>query len=212
MALQSWTSKLTKVLIPKKHYWLPYRLDIHTSKSLTMLFRDLCACCTEKLSNYNVNFTLNQQALKWQQTCLHTCACNFDDSVLGQKPNELHVNNGTDTTEPLKNARVLISETKSSNEIDSDLEDVYIKPSLDSIRPSVPPPLHVDIVPGKGPPPEPPVDCCMSGCANCVWIQYAEELKQYFSKDAGLERVKEDIEKIDNPGLKMFLKLELGLL
>lgn len=60
-------------------------------------------------------------------------------------------------------------------------------------------------------PPEPPVDCCMSGCANCVWIMYANELKQYYEKD-GNERAKREIEKIDNPSLKMFLKLELGLL
>lgn len=68
-----------------------------------------------------------------------------------------------------------------------------------------------DVIPGKGMPPEPPVDCCMSGCANCVWIMYANELKQYYEKD-GNERAKREIEKIDNPSLKMFLKLELGLL
>lgn len=68
-----------------------------------------------------------------------------------------------------------------------------------------------DIIPGKGMPPEPPVDCCMSGCASCVWIMYANELKEYYEKD-GNERAKREIEKIDNPSLKMFLKLELGLL
>ncbi|XP_061180961.1 uncharacterized protein LOC133189593 [Saccostrea echinata] len=68
-----------------------------------------------------------------------------------------------------------------------------------------------DIVLGKGMPPEPPVDCCMSGCANCVWIMYANELRNYYKKD-GNERAKKEIEKIENPSLKMFLKLELGLL
>lgn len=68
-----------------------------------------------------------------------------------------------------------------------------------------------DVIPGKGMPPEPPVDCCMSGCANCVWIMYANELKKYYEKD-GNERAKREIEKIENPSLKMFLKLELGLL
>ncbi|XP_069124130.1 oxidoreductase-like domain-containing protein 1 [Argopecten irradians] len=67
-----------------------------------------------------------------------------------------------------------------------------------------------EIVPGKGPPPEPPVDCCMSGCANCVWIKYAEELKDYYSD--GTERALREIEKIDNPSLKAFIKLELSLL
>lgn len=68
-----------------------------------------------------------------------------------------------------------------------------------------------EVIPGKGMPPEPPVDCCMSGCANCVWIMYANELKKYYEKD-GNERAKREIDKIDNPSLKMFLKLELGLL
>ncbi|KAH3747420.1 hypothetical protein DPMN_181846 [Dreissena polymorpha] len=67
-------------------------------------------------------------------------------------------------------------------------------------------------MPGKGPPPEPPLECCMSGCANCVWITYAEELKKYFSVEDGLAKTKEAIEKIDNPSLKMFVKLELGML
>ncbi|XP_033732932.1 uncharacterized protein LOC117322236 [Pecten maximus] len=67
-----------------------------------------------------------------------------------------------------------------------------------------------EIVPGKGPPPEPPVNCCMSGCANCVWIKYAEELKEYYCD--GKERALRDIELIDNPSLKAFIKLELSLL
>jgi hypothetical protein len=102
--------------------------------------------------------------------------------------------------------------TQDSREGSDSDSDEHIRPALDSVLPSVPPPTHVDIVPGKGPPPEPPVDCCMSGCANCVWIQYAEELKNYYSLDQGSKKAKEAIELIDNPGLKMFLKVELGLL
>ncbi|XP_045212290.2 uncharacterized protein LOC123563516 [Mercenaria mercenaria] len=98
-----------------------------------------------------------------------------------------------------------------NHDTDSD-SDEHIKPALDSVIPSIPTPTHVDIIPGKGPPPEPPVDCCMSGCANCVWIQYAEELKQYYSLEKGSEMTKKAIEQIENPGLQMFLKLELGLL
>ena len=66
------------------------------------------------------------------------------------------------------------------------------------------------VVAGKGPPPEAPVHCCMSGCANCVWIAYAEALKDYYS-DGG-DSAKLAIENIDNPSLKMFVKLELGLM
>ena len=68
-----------------------------------------------------------------------------------------------------------------------------------------------NVIPGKGPPPEPPVDCCMSGCANCVWIQYADELKEYYTDGMGSEKALQAIESIENPSLKAFLKLELSL-
>lgn len=55
--------------------------------------------------------------------------------------------------------------------------------------------------------PDPPTDCCMSGCSNCVWITYALELAAIY-KDGGKasERV---MRAIDDPGLKIFLNLEL---
>lgn len=56
--------------------------------------------------------------------------------------------------------------------------------------------------------PEEPTDCCMSGCANCVWIQYAEELKSKFcSSDKELRDI--IMSKISDPNMKMFLSLEL---
>ena len=67
----------------------------------------------------------------------------------------------------------------------------------------------VTVIPGKGKPPEPPITCCGTGCANCVWIGYAEEVKDYY-KDGG-EQAKKALEKIDDPSLKAFIKLELGL-
>ncbi|KAK3784065.1 hypothetical protein RRG08_025258 [Elysia crispata] len=67
----------------------------------------------------------------------------------------------------------------------------------------------ITVVPGKGRPPEPPTTCCGTGCANCVWIVYAEELRDYY-KDGGAE-AKKALEKIDDPSLKAFIKLELGL-
>ena len=99
-----------------------------------------------------------------------------------------------------------------SSDSDSDKEDIILRPALEAVTPNLEPPHHVSIVPGKGPPPEPPVDCCMSGCANCVWIQYCEELKHYFIDGTGQELAKEAIENIENPGLKMFLKVELGFI
>ena len=58
-------------------------------------------------------------------------------------------------------------------------------------------------------PPEPPTTCCMSGCPTCVWLEYAEELGQFY-KDGG-SKAKEAIEKdIHDPSLKAFLMFELS--
>ena len=55
--------------------------------------------------------------------------------------------------------------------------------------------------------PEPPTTCCMSGCANCVWVEYAQELAELY-KDGG--RAAEKVMKaIEDPSLKIFLSLEL---
>lgn len=64
------------------------------------------------------------------------------------------------------------------------------------------------IVPGKGPPPELPVCCCMSGCDKCVWLAYADELVDYYSE--ATPHVFEAIEKhVDDPNLKAYLLFEL---
>jgi len=55
--------------------------------------------------------------------------------------------------------------------------------------------------------PEIPTNCCMSGCANCVWIQYAEELAKFY-EDGG-EKARKAIEEIDDPMMKAFLQMEL---
>ena len=58
-------------------------------------------------------------------------------------------------------------------------------------------------------PPEPPTTCCMSGCPTCVWLEYAEEISQFY-KDGG-SKAKEAIEKdIHDPSLKAFLLFELS--
>ena len=64
-----------------------------------------------------------------------------------------------------------------------------------------------DIVLGKGAPPEAPITCCMSGCPKCVWIQYGEDLVDYYS-DGGKTAMKE-IEKMDDPFLKAFVMAEV---
>ncbi len=69
--------------------------------------------------------------------------------------------------------------------------------------------LTNDVVPGKGAPPEPPTNCCMSGCANCVWIEYSDELKIYYSSD-GAARAREQIQQIEDPNLRAYLLLEIS--
>ena len=64
------------------------------------------------------------------------------------------------------------------------------------------------VVPGKGPPPDLPTTCCQSGCANCVWIQYAEDVAKYY-KDGGA-KAKEAINQIEDPNLRAFIMLEIS--
>ncbi|KAL8579406.1 hypothetical protein ACOMHN_026771 [Nucella lapillus] len=100
--------------------------------------------------------------------------------------------------------------SKTSDDSSTDNAEEKLDPSLELLTSSTASALKtVNVVPGKGPPPEPPVTCCMSGCANCVWITYAEELKNYYS-DGGKAALKA-IEQIEDPSLKAFLKLELSL-
>ncbi|XP_059217997.1 oxidoreductase-like domain-containing protein 1 [Stomoxys calcitrans] len=71
---------------------------------------------------------------------------------------------------------------------------------------------HVDdndfvVVDGIKLPPE-PTTCCMSGCANCVWIDYAETIAKLM--DGNTDKVRELVlEKIEDPNLRMFLSIEL---
>ena len=89
----------------------------------------------------------------------------------------------------------------------SDL-DKEIEPSLDLFASAVKDRTE-GIVPGKGPPPEIPTTCCSSGCANCVWIDYAEELKKYY-KDGGANARKAIEKEVQDPNLKAFLLLEIS--
>lgn len=57
---------------------------------------------------------------------------------------------------------------------------------------------------------EPPTTCCMSGCNNCVWIAYAEELAR-LSKDGGVEARLVIDKHVTDPLLKAFLLMELKL-
>lgn len=56
--------------------------------------------------------------------------------------------------------------------------------------------------------PEEPTNCCQSGCANCVWVKYAEEMSAIF-KDGGAKAQQIILEKVTDPGMKAFLQMEL---
>ena len=49
----------------------------------------------------------------------------------------------------------------------------------------------------------------MSGCANCVWLRYCEELVDYYKGDKS--RAKEAVEMISDPSIKALVKMELGI-
>ncbi|CAL1673648.1 unnamed protein product [Lasius platythorax] len=53
-----------------------------------------------------------------------------------------------------------------------------------------------------------PTNCCMSGCANCVWIQYAERLSSAIEA-SNVDLQKTILEKIQDPNMKAFLTMEL---
>ena len=67
---------------------------------------------------------------------------------------------------------------------------------------------------GSEGPPSLPSTCCMSGCANCVWLDYAEEMVRYYDNigqsmdyDKLLQTVDTNVE---DPMVKAFLRMELN--
>jgi hypothetical protein len=56
--------------------------------------------------------------------------------------------------------------------------------------------------------PEEPTTCCMSGCSNCVWIQYAEEVSKIYA-DGGAKARDIILSKVSDPNTRAFLMMEL---
>ena len=68
------------------------------------------------------------------------------------------------------------------------------------------------------PPPPPPLGlCCMSGCANCVWLEHADDLVKHFTDHGrGQDFKVEDLlaqvdEQIEDDMVKAFVKMEIKM-
>ena len=56
----------------------------------------------------------------------------------------------------------------------------------------------------------PPTTCCGSGCPNCVWVEYAEKLADYYA-DGGVEAEKIIERDVTDPSLKAYILMEVRL-
>ena len=58
--------------------------------------------------------------------------------------------------------------------------------------------------------PQAPSTCCMTGCPNCVWLAYAEELTEYF-QDGGEKAAREIEDNVTDSNVKAYLMHELRM-
>jgi hypothetical protein len=64
--------------------------------------------------------------------------------------------------------------------------------------------------------PEAPLTCCGSGCQNCVYLKYADDLMSYYQKKysdnkQGLSEAIKEIDKLTDENLKSYLLMEIQI-
>ncbi|KXJ21700.1 oxidoreductase-like domain-containing protein 1 [Exaiptasia diaphana] len=66
-----------------------------------------------------------------------------------------------------------------------------------------------DAATGPPPAPPPPELCCRSGCQNCVWLEYVDDMLKYYKNNK--QEARKALEQIPDETLKTFIRIELGL-